>query len=167
LIFVGVDPGSNVTGLAVLQASSAHEKPRLLALDYYESVKTKNFDDKLLDIVEQVSKSLQEFSPDSLALEEAFTGKNIQSALRLAELRGAITYLALKKNISIQHFPTRIVKKSITGNGNASKEQVASYLLNEFDIEAEGVPLDATDALALAYHHYLVWAKKETLQELK
>lgn len=167
MIFVGIDPGSNVTGLAVLEASSVHEKPKLLALDYYESSKSKSFDEKLLQISDQVLESLSEFSPNSLALEEAFTGKNIQSALRLAELRGAITYLALKKAITVEHFPTRIVKKSITGNGNASKEQVASYLLNEFGITSSDVPLDATDALALAYHHFLKWSQRESLQELE
>src|SRR5690606_33610384 len=116
--------------------------------------KLKNFEDKLFFVIEAVGEIWKEFSPEQLVLEEAFVGKIIQSTLRLADIRGALTYFAQKKEARESHFSTRKVKKSITGNANASKFEVANFLKQDFSIEQQ-LPEDVSDALALAYHFYL------------
>ncbi|MEC9281073.1 MAG: crossover junction endodeoxyribonuclease RuvC [Bdellovibrionota bacterium] len=152
MIVFGVDPGSNLAGLAVLKMKpQGDERPDLLALDIYNAPQKLKFDEKLFHIIGEIEKAVKEFRPDVLVLEEAFTGANIQSALRLAEIRGAIIYLAQKYGIKIEHIAARKVKKAITGKGNASKESVASFLRFEFSLGEQEIPVDATDALGIAY----------------
>lgn len=154
MIVFGVDPGSNLAGLAVLKTSSQGEqRPDLLALDIYSTKKGASFDEKLFKILTEIEKAVIEFQPDVLVLEEAFTGANIQSALRLAEVRGAIIYLAQKNKIKVEHIAARKVKKAITGKGNASKESVASFLKFEFSLGDQEIPVDASDALGIAYSY--------------
>lgn len=155
MIIVGVDPGSNIAGLAVLELAEANSAPKLLALDFYETNTKDSFEQKLQSITNEIKKVFEEFKVDCLVLEDVFTGKNAQSAFRLAEIRGAATYVAMECGAKVIHYPTRLIKKSVTGNGNASKEEVAVYLKREFSLPDKGVPLDATDALALAYHQAL------------
>lgn len=164
MIIVGVDPGSNLAGLAVLELDTKTKNTKLLALDYYETKASESFEKKLYSITKDVEKVFSEFSVDYLVLEDVFTGKNVQSALRLAEIRGAVTYVAIENKAKVLHLPTRIVKKSITGNGNASKEEVAHFLKREFSLPDKGVPLDATDALALAFHHSITLLTKKDLE---
>ena len=154
MIVIGIDPGSNIAGLAVLEYDESSESISLLALDYYES-KAKEAGQKMFEIVEQMKLSLEEFEADYIVLEDVFTGKNIQSTLRLAEMRGAISYVAHTKAIPVVHVPTRKVKKSISGNGHASKEDVALHLREVFSLGDASIPLDATDALALSYYFIL------------
>lgn len=155
MIVVGVDPGSQVAGLAVLRLAKDSgqfaESPQLLALDVYESEKTAHFPDRLLSIATQIDASFVEFTPEVLVLEEAFTGRNIQSALRLAEIRGAILLLARQRGIAVVQLATRKVKQQVAGNGNAGKESVAQFLKAHFDLGNSPLPMDATDALALAF----------------
>lgn len=153
MIVFGVDPGSNAAGLAVLENKSQGERPILKALDIYIAPKKFHFDQKLFYILSEIEKAILEFKPEILALEEAFTGANIQSALRLAELRGAIIYLAKKNKVQVKHIAARKVKKAITGKGNASKESVASFLKFEFSLGDKEIPVDATDALGIAYSY--------------
>ena len=116
---------------------------------------------KLKKIFERVSQVIEEFGPDEVALEAPFYGKNVQSMLKLGRAQGVAMAAALIKDIPITEYAPKKVKQSVTGNGNASKEQVASMLLNQLKIGEAPKLLDATDALAVALcHHYQFGSRK-------
>jgi len=110
---------------------------------------------KLKKIFERVLGILNEFSPDEVALEAPFYGKNVQSMLKLGRAQGVAMAAALSCEIPITEYAPRKIKQSVTGNGNASKEQVAKMLMSVLKIKEDPRMLDATDALAVAVcHHY-------------
>jgi crossover junction endodeoxyribonuclease RuvC len=110
---------------------------------------------KLKKIFERVSAIIHEFQPDEVALEAPFYGKNVQSMLKLGRAQGVAMAAALTREIPITEYAPKKVKQSVTGNGNASKEQVAKMLMGLLGIKEAPKLLDATDALAVALcHHY-------------
>lgn len=110
---------------------------------------------KLKKIFERVLGLVDEYHPDEVALEAPFFGKNIQSMLKLGRAQGVAMAAALYREVPITEYAPKKVKQSVTGNGNASKEQVARMLMQIFSIKELPKLLDATDALAVAVcHHY-------------
>lgn len=110
---------------------------------------------KLKKIFERVLSLLDEYHPDEVALEAPFFGKNVQSMLKLGRAQGVAMSAALHRSIPIVEYAPRKVKQSVTGKGNASKEQVAKMLMTLLSIQELPKLLDATDALAVAVcHHY-------------
>jgi crossover junction endodeoxyribonuclease RuvC len=109
---------------------------------------------KLKKIAERVSELLETYAPDEVALEAPFYGKNVQAMLKLGRAQGVAMAAALVKEIPITEYAPRKIKQSVTGNGNASKEQVAAMLRNLLNFKDREVRLDATDALAVAVCHY-------------
>ncbi|MBX7127322.1 MAG: crossover junction endodeoxyribonuclease RuvC, partial [Cyclobacteriaceae bacterium] len=109
---------------------------------------------KLKKIFERVSGLVDEFHPDAVALEAPFFGKNVQSMLKLGRAQGVAMAAALAREVPITEYAPRKVKQSVTGNGNASKEQVARMLMSLFAIKEVPKLLDATDALAVAVCHF-------------
>jgi crossover junction endodeoxyribonuclease RuvC len=98
---------------------------------------------------------VDEFNPDEVALEAPFYGKNVQSMLKLGRAQGVAMSAALSREVPITEYAPRKVKQSVTGNGNASKEQVARMLMTILRIKQLPRLLDSTDALAVALcHHY-------------
>jgi len=110
--------------------------------------------DRLKKIFERTIAIIEEYKPDELAIEAPFFGKNVQSMLKLGRAQGVAIAAALSKNIPITEYSPKKIKMSITGNGNASKEQVAAMLQQILGIKAEHEFLDATDALGAALCHY-------------
>jgi len=108
----------------------------------------------LKKIYDRVSGLIEEFNPDHVALEAPFYGKNVQSMLKLGRAQGVAMAAALAREIPIQEYAPKKVKMSVTGNGNASKEQVAGMLMKLFGIKEEPKLLDATDALAVGLCHH-------------
>ena len=110
---------------------------------------------KLKKIFERVSQLIEEFNPDHVALEAPFYGKNVQSMLKLGRAQGVAMSAALSREIPITEYAPKKVKQSVTGNGNASKEQVAALLKVQLNFKEDPKLLDASDALAVAVcHHY-------------
>lgn len=109
---------------------------------------------KLKRIFERTIEIIEEFHPDDLAIEAPFFGKNVQSMLKLGRAQGVAIAAALSKNMPIQEYSPKKIKQSITGNGNASKEQVAAMLTSILKLKVEPEYLDATDGLAAAVCHY-------------
>jgi crossover junction endodeoxyribonuclease RuvC len=115
---------------------------------------------KLKKIFERMLALIDEFHPDEMALEAPFYGKNVQSMLKLGRAQGVAMSAALSREIPICEYAPKKVKQSVTGNGNASKEQVAEMMKNllifpNAEIIIDNQLLDATDALAVALcHHY-------------
>ena len=109
---------------------------------------------KLKRIFERTVKLVEEYKPDEVSLEAPFFGKNVQSMLKLGRAQGVAMAAALYKNVPIFEYTPKKIKKSITGNGNASKVQVASMLQSLLKISEMPKHLDATDGLAAAVCHY-------------
>ncbi|MEK6479918.1 crossover junction endodeoxyribonuclease RuvC [Catalinimonas sp. 4WD22] len=160
-IILGIDPGTQVMGYGVLSISVDHKKHKQLKLLQYGVIrltKYKQHELKLKKIFERVLGLINEYAPDEVALEAPFYGKNVQSMLKLGRAQGVAMAAALSRQIPIVEYAPKKVKQSVTGNGNASKEQVAHMLqsLLKFPEQpsAEQQLLDATDALAVALCHH-------------
>lgn len=152
-IILGLDPGTNVMGYGVILAKGSSLKLlqfgviRLSKFDAHE-LRLKKIFDRVLGLVD-------EFSPDEVALEAPFYGKNVQSMLKLGRAQGVAMSAALHREVPIVEYAPKKVKQSVTGNGNASKEQVAKMLMQIFALKELPKLLDASDALAVAVcHHY-------------
>ena len=151
-IILGLDPGTNVMGygLIVIQRS----KVQLLQFGVIHLSKYDGHELRLKKIFERVLSLIDEFNPDEVALEAPFFGKNVQSMLKLGRAQGVSMAAALSRQIPIVEYAPRKVKQSVTGNGNASKEQVAKMLMTLLAIKEAPKLLDATDALAVAVCHH-------------
>lgn len=152
-IILGIDPGTLIMGYGLLHVVNG--KPRPIGTGV---IKLEKFDDhalRLKRIFERTVGIIDEFKPDEMAIEAPFFGKNVQSMLKLGRAQGVAIAAALSKNIPITEYSPKKIKMSITGNGNASKEQVAAMLRQVLGFMEESVYLDATDALGAALcHHY-------------
>lgn len=151
-IILGIDPGTTVTGYGIIQI--VNNKPVVLAIGYLELHK---FDDhylKLQKIFERVLQLIDQYHPDELAIEAPFYDKNIQSMLKLGRAQGVAIAACLYRSIPIFEYTPRKIKSAITGNGNASKEQVAVLLKGMLKINDMPDKLDASDGLAVAVCHY-------------
>ncbi len=109
---------------------------------------------KLRAIFKHVSAIIEEHKPDELAIEAQFFGKNVQSMLKLGRAQGVAIAAALHRDIAVMEYAPKRVKQSITGNGNASKEQVAAMLLSILGLRVLPTSTDATDAIAVAVCHH-------------
>lgn len=154
-VVLGIDPGTNLMGYGVLQIKNS--RPSVLAVGVIDLRKYANHYLKLAHIHERVSGIIESYLPDELAIEAPFFGKNVQSMLKLGRAQGVAMAAALERDIPITEYAPLKIKMAITGNGQASKEQVADMLkrILKLDDDMTGPFLDATDALAAAYCHYL------------
>ena len=110
---------------------------------------------KIQDVFEKTLKLVDRYLPDELAIEAPFYGKNIQSMLKLGRAQGACISAALSRQIPVVEYAPKRVKQSVTGKGNATKEQVAYMMKVLLGVSDSTLPLDATDACAIALcHHY-------------
>ena len=153
-VIIGIDPGTNVMGYGILGING--KKPQLVAMGV---IKLSKFDDhymRLRRIYERVSGLVKQYLPDEMAIEAPFFGKNVQSMLKLGRAQGVAMAAALTRDIPIVEYEPRKIKMAITGNGAASKEQVAEMLRRILAIDKDDMPdfLDATDALAAALCHF-------------
>lgn len=152
-IILGLDPGTTVMGYGILLIKG--KDISILQFGVIHLNKYKNHEIKLKKIFERVLSLLDDFNPDEVALEAPFFGKNIQSMLKLGRAQGVAMAAALSRDIPIVEYAPKKVKVSVTGNGNASKEQVAQMLMTILKFNEAPKLLDATDALAVALcHHY-------------
>ncbi len=122
--------------------------------------KYSNHEIKLKKIFERINHLIEEYAPDEVALEAPFYGKNVQSMLKLGRAQGVAMAAALSKDLPIIEYAPKKVKQSVTGNGNASKEQVSSMIMTLLNIKEAPRLLDATDALAVALCHHYQGGKK-------
>lgn len=150
-IILGIDPGTAVLGYGVLKETG--HKLNLISLGV---IKLNHLDDhglKLQRIFQKTSALIEQYKPDCMALEAPFYGKNIQVMLKLGRAQGVAMAAALNQDIPIFEYAPRKIKQSVTGNGNAAKEQVAAMLKTLLKFEEKPQFLDATDGLAVAVCH--------------
>lgn len=151
-IILGLDPGTTIMGYGIVCISGS--KIRLLQYGVIHLSKYPGHEIKLKKIFERVLSLVDEYHPDEVALEAPFYGKNVQSMLKLGRAQGVAMSAALYRDIPIIEYAPKKVKQSVTGNGNASKEQVAKMLMTLLAIKELPKLLDATDALAVAVCHH-------------
>ena len=161
-IILGIDPGTNIMGYGVLRVDG--KKAEMLALGVIDLRKFADPYLKLGHIYERVCSIIEGYLPDCMAIEAPFFGKNIQSMLKLGRAQGVAMAVALSRDIPITEYAPLKIKMAITGNGNASKEQVADMLRRMLHVDKEemGKFLDASDALGAAYCHFLQMGKPES-----
>ncbi|GFI34324.1 crossover junction endodeoxyribonuclease RuvC [Bacteroidaceae bacterium] len=154
-IILGIDPGTNIMGYGVIKVTG--RKVTMESMGVIDLHRCKDVYLKLGRIYERVIGIIDAFHPDELAIEAPFFGKNVQSMLKLGRAQGVAIAAAISRDIPIHEYAPLKIKMAITGNGQASKEQVAGILKRILNIqETSTVPyLDATDALAAAYCHVL------------
>jgi len=151
-IILGIDPGTTIMGYGVIRASG--EVPGLIAMGIIELHKFNDHYLKLKHIFERTLSIIDQYHPDELAIEAPFYGKNVQSMLKLGRAQGSAISAALYRELPIFEYAPRKIKLAITGQGSASKEQVAALLANILKIKEVPKNLDATDGLAAALCHY-------------
>ncbi len=160
-IILGIDPGTNVLGYGVIKISG--RKVSMEAMGVIDLRKCKDVYLKLGRIYERVLGIIESFKPDEMAIEAPFFGKNVQSMLKLGRAQGVAIAAAISRDVPIHEYAPLKIKQAITGNGQASKEQVAAMLQRMLHIPNESMLpfFDATDALGAAYCHFLQSGRPE------
>ena len=151
-IILGIDPGTTIMGFGLIKIIGSNIE--LLQLNELKMQKYNDHYIKLKLIFSRTIDLIEEFKPDEIAIEAPFFGKNVQSMLKLGRAQGVAMAAGLSREIPIIEYSPRKIKMSITGNGNASKEQVAKMLQNLLKIKSLPKNLDATDGLAAAVCHF-------------
>ena len=148
MIILGIDPGSLNVGYGILQV----EKRKIVAAgcDTLKINPKLQLAERLVQIHSKMDKIIAEYKPDIAVVETIFYGKNIKSAFTLGHARGVILLALAQYNIEIVEYSPREVKKSVVGNGNASKEQVAYMVQKILTLSTKPKTEDAADALAIA-----------------
>ncbi len=151
-VILGIDPGTTIMGYGVIYDDGRSMK--LIAMGVLKLSKYTSQALRLRKIFERTLALVEQYKPDEFSIEAPFYGKNVQSMLKLGRAQGVAMAAALYRDIPIFEYSPLQIKKSITGNGSASKEQVAAMLYNLLKYESIPDSLDATDGLAAAVCHY-------------
>ena len=160
-IVMGIDPGTNVMGYGII--SVLGNKASMMAMGVIDMRRESDPYLRLGKIFERVTGIIDEYLPDEMAIEAPFFGKNVQSMLKLGRAQGVAIAAAIHHSVPIHEYAPMKIKMAITGNGNASKEQVAGMLQRLLNLDKDEMPkfMDATDALAAAYCHFMQMGRPE------
>lgn len=151
MIIIGIDPGTLKTGYGIIEANGASYRP----LDYGCIVppQKKKLTERYLIIFNALEELFERYRPEALAVETQYVDKNIQSTMKLVQVRGFTLIVAAKKRIPIYEYAPSKAKNAVVGKGQASKEQVKSMVGVLLGLNSSAMPYDASDALALAICH--------------
>ncbi|MCB0449368.1 MAG: crossover junction endodeoxyribonuclease RuvC [Confluentibacter sp.] len=158
-IILGIDPGTTIMGFGLIKVVG-----KTMTFLQLNELDLKKYDDhylKLKLIFERTIELIDTHHPDEIAIEAPFFGKNVQSMLKLGRAQGVAMAAGLSREIPITEYSPKKIKMAITGNGNASKEQVAKMLQNLLNLKTLPKNLDATDGLAAAVCHFYNEGKVE------
>lgn len=151
-IILGIDPGTTIMGYGLIKV--VNKDMKFIQLN---ELNLKKYDDhylKLKHIFERTVELIDTYNPDEIAIEAPFFGKNVQSMLKLGRAQGVAMAAGLSRQVPITEYSPKKIKMSITGNGNASKEQVAKMLQSVLQLKELPKNLDSTDGLAAAVCHF-------------
>jgi crossover junction endodeoxyribonuclease RuvC len=151
-IILGIDPGTKIMGYGIIKA--LNNKPDFITMGFFNYAKINDHYLRLKKIFSNALELIDTYHPDELAIEAPFFGKNVQSMLKLGRAQGVAISAALSRQIPIFEYAPRKIKLSITGQGAASKEQVAAFLKSILQFDEIPHNLDATDGLAAALCHF-------------
>ena len=154
-IILGIDPGTNVMGYGVIRIIG--NKAELVVMGVIDMRKESDPYLRLGKIFDRVTGIIDSYLPDEMAIEAPFFGKNVQSMLKLGRSQGVAIAAAVGHSVPVHEYAPMKIKMAITGHGQASKEQVAAMLQRLLRIDTEEMPklMDATDALGVAYCHFM------------
>lgn len=161
-IILGIDPGTNIMGYGVL--SIKNNKAEMVTMGIIDLRKFGDAYLKLGHIFERVTGIIDSYLPDEVAIEAPFFGKNVQSMLKLGRAQGVAIAAAIHHGVPIHEYAPMKIKMALTGTGSASKEQVAGMLQRMLKLRQEEMNqfMDATDALAAAYCHFMQSGRPES-----
>lgn len=161
-VILGIDPGTNLMGYGVLKV--VDNKAHMVTMGVIDLRKYGDAYLKLGHIFERVTGIIDSYLPDEMAIEAPFFGKNVQSMLKLGRAQGTAIAAAIHHGVPIHEYAPMKIKVAITGQGQASKEQVAGMLQRILKIDKKDMCdfMDATDALGVAYCHFLQLNRPET-----
>lgn len=148
MVVLGVDPGSRITGYGVIRHSGGGFT--VLASGVIRLHPRSTHAERIGQIYRELERIIADFRPERLALETAFLSRNVQSALKLGQVRGAVIALAMNRELVLHEYAPREVKLAVTGKGAASKEQVAFMVARLLALTPVPEPFDVTDALGIA-----------------
>ena len=151
-IILGIDPGTIIMGFGLISISNKEIK--LMEMGVLKLSAKLDAYERLEKIHQTVSELIHLHKPESFAIEAPFVGKNVQSMLKLGRAQGVAIAAAMQAGLAVSEYSPKKVKQSITGNGNASKEQVLKMLQRMLKFEDEPKYFDATDALSVAVCHH-------------
>jgi len=151
-IILGVDPGTTVLGYGIVRVEG--NTLSMITAGVIHLNKLEDHYQKLHRIYEKLDILIKEYKPDEFAVESPFFGKNVQSMLKLGRAQGIAIVCAMNNGLKVFEYAPKKIKQSITGSGNASKEQVAAMLTTLLHSKEIPTVLDATDALGAAVCHY-------------
>ena len=151
MIIIGVDPGTNFTGYGLIE----HEKNTFTKIHHglIKLPSTKSLPQKLEIIYDELDRVIKSYKPDEFSIETAFYGKNVQSAMKIGYARGVSLLVAVHNNLPASEYSPREIKKSVVGNGAASKEQVFFMISTLLNLKNVKMRFDESDALAVALCH--------------
>lgn len=158
-IILGIDPGTTIMGFGLINVEKGNMK--LIQMHELQLKKYDNHYLKLQHIFARTLSLIEEYHPDQIAIEAPFFGKNVQSMLKLGRAQGVAMAAGLYREVPITEYSPKKIKMAITGNGNATKEQVAKMLQNLLNIKELPKNLDATDGLAAAVCHFFNLGRTE------
>ena len=151
MIILGVDPGTIVTGYGIIELNKnkiSHITSGIIKLSA-----TKSLPEKLKIIYTELEKLIRTYKPDEFAIETAFYGKNIQSAMKIGYARGVSLLAAVNNKVLIAEYAPGEIKKAVVGRGSASKQQVAFMIKTILNLKKLKMKSDESDALAIAICH--------------
>ena len=151
-IILGIDPGTTIMGFGIIRV-----KDKRMQFVQMNELQLRKYPDpylKLKHIYERTLELIETYQPDEIAIEAPFYGKNVQSMLKLGRAQGVAMAAGLSRQIPITEYMPKKIKMAITGNGNASKEQVAKMLQQLLSLKNLPKNLDSTDGLAAAVCHH-------------
>ena len=149
---LGIDPGLTRTGFGIIEINN--EVLSLIDFGIIKPKQTDKLERRLLTIFNDMSEIINKYNPTIVSIEEVFYGKNVKSALLLGQARGAAMLSAASSRVMIFEYSAKKIKQSVTGNGNASKDQVKFMVGSILNIKNLNISSDASDALAIALCHY-------------
>lgn len=154
-VILGVDPGLNITGYGLIQAGQ--ENPQLLEAGVVRGGRRTLLEQRLKNIHDGVSEVIRQHRPMAIAVEELYSHYRMpRTAIMMGHVRGVICLAAAQHEIPVYHYAATQIKKVLTGNGRATKQQMQNAICREFELTTTPEPADVADALAIALcHHYL------------
>ena len=149
---LGIDPGSETLGWGIVEGENL--KYKLVDFGTVKSSPREKFSKRLLKVYQGVSAVIEKFQPDVLSIEEAFYAVNVNVAMKLGQVRGAVIVLGELSGLEIAEYSPRLVKQTVVGYGNAEKHQVQEMVRLLLRLQKAPEPHDASDALAIAICHF-------------
>jgi len=157
---IGIDPGSRVTGIGIIDSDGRHSKH---VFSTCIRLGKASFPDRLGKIYQEVELIIKEFSPQQMAIEEVFLSKNPSSALKLGQARGAAICATVMQNVPVFEYSAREIKQAVVGKGSADKSQVQHMVKLLLNLQGK-IQEDTADGLAIALSHAHVGETKARLQ---